>query len=154
LIHPLNQQRHDFLFGGAGSDTVHGNLGSDFVSGGSEGDTVRGGGGNDKILGHNGDDFLYGDPGTDELTGGVGSDTFVLGGIYSENLSNAAIADVIKDFTVGVGSIGLAGGLTSDQVLPILSGTDTLFMLGDKILARVVGILPGAFWNYKTGLQD
>ena len=95
---------HDILHGGAGSDRIGGKSGHDSLFG-DEGD--------DQLWGDSGDDPLRGGPGNDTLTGDnfsgdTGSDVFVLA--VGEG------TDTITDFEVGVDAIGLAHGLTFEEL--------------------------------------
>ncbi|UYV39629.1 hypothetical protein N4R57_19980 [Rhodobacteraceae bacterium D3-12] len=58
----------DFLFGGAGIDTINGLLLDDYIEGREGFDSINGGAGND---------FLDGGPGRDFIDGGTGNDTAV-----------------------------------------------------------------------------
>ena len=58
----------DYLYGGAGNDTLNGNNGNDELYG-EEGDDILNGG--------NGNDILSGGTGNDTLNGGTGDDTYV-----------------------------------------------------------------------------
>jgi Ca2+-binding RTX toxin-like protein len=62
----------------------------------------------DKLQGGEGNDRLYGGRGNDLLTGGLGRDIFVL--------MTQSGRDTIQDFTDGEDKIGLAGGLTFEQL--------------------------------------
>ncbi|MGF1491351.1 MAG: DUF4394 domain-containing protein [Microcoleaceae cyanobacterium] len=145
----------DSLGGGAGNDTVAGGLGDDLIAGGigndvlrgdanlrssgSEGgdDTLLGGAGNDRIGGKAGDDLLRGGPGRDRLWGDEGSDTFVL--------AAGEGADRILDFEVGTDLIGLADGLTFEDLMLKSSGSNTVIQVGDERLAAVVGVSASMF---------
>lgn len=94
--------------GGNGKDTLEGSAGDDRLSGGNGKDKLFGLTGDDFLAGDNGSDTLIGGPGDDTLTGGKGGDTFVL--VAGEGL------DTIIDFQDGPDRIGLAGGLTFDQL--------------------------------------
>lgn len=84
----------NWLYGGAGSDTIYGAYGVDYIEGGTEDDHIRGyngndelhgGAGDDEILGGNNDDTLYGDAGADILKGENNNDTLI-GGLGADEL--------------------------------------------------------------------
>ncbi|MEW8026281.1 MAG: calcium-binding protein [Candidatus Thiodiazotropha sp.] len=84
----------NWLYGGAGSDTIYGAYGVDYIEGGTEDDHIRGyngndelhgGAGDDEILGGNNDDLLYGDAGADILKGENNNDTLI-GGLGADEL--------------------------------------------------------------------
>ncbi len=104
----------DVLTGGEGNDIINGNLGSDFISGEAGNDTLRGGKDSDAILGGSGDDWMSGDLGFDNIIGGEGSDTFV---VRTEASPDGEEFDQLLDFTPGVDTIGLTGGLTEADLL-------------------------------------
>ena len=116
----------DIIFGGAGNDRIGGKGGNDILNGES---------GDDQIWGDDGDDILRGGLGNDTLTGddnsgGAGSDTFVL--------AAGEGTDTITDFEVGVDFIGLAGGITVDQLS--FSG-NTIQLVGETV--ETLAILSG-----------
>ncbi len=99
----------DTLDGGADNDVLFGNRGNDQVIGGDGSDLLHGGKAQDVLIGGQGNDTLWGDLGTDTLTGGEGADIFVL------RLDDTA-GDLITDWNFNVDRIGLAFGLTPDQI--------------------------------------
>jgi Ca2+-binding RTX toxin-like protein len=132
---------HDFLEGGEGRDFLHGGNGDDELYGGSGRDDLFGENGNDLLIGGSGpdlmeggrgDDVLFGGNAPDTYTGGLGRDIFVLslpggdgghgGGGGGEDfhtlspLAEEEEGDVITDFRQGVDQLGLAAGLTFDQL--------------------------------------
>jgi len=99
---------HDRIWGRRGDDLLYGGEGHDQLNGGADQDSLWGEAGNDQLCGNLGDDWLNGGLGNDTLTGGEGRDTFVLG----IGLGN----DLIRDFHWGEDSIGLAEGLSFEQL--------------------------------------
>ena len=149
----------DLLFGGEGNDVLQGNIGNDSLSGGTGNDTARGGQGNDSIDGDAGADRLYGDKGNDTLIGGADNDVllggdgedFLFGEAGNDTLSGGAGkdyfaiqtsfgSDVVLDFTDGTDSIGLAGGLTFEQLTITGSNGNTLISRGNELLATLTGV--------------
>ncbi|KAM3116326.1 calcium-binding protein [Phormidesmis sp. 146-33] len=104
---------NDLLRGGAGNDTLLGGLGKDYLAGGEGNDTLFGQEWDDFLVGNQGDDLLFGGSGHNTLVGGLGKDTFALTGEGT---------DLVLDFTVGQDRLGLASGLTFDQ-LTLTQGT-------------------------------
>ena len=146
------------LAGELGDDAIRGGDGNDVLredsnsrnSGGTVGgnDVLDGGGGNDRIGGKAGDDILLGGPGNDQLwgddgddilRGGLGNDTLTgddnSGGQGSDIFVFAAGegTDKIKDFELGTDFIGLAGGLSFDD----LTLTGKKILLGNETLVKM-----------------
>jgi len=117
---------NDGLRGDAGNDWLSGNQGADFLDGGVGNDTLRGGRDSDTLLGGDGDDMLYGDIGNDSLVGGIGSDVFVV------RMGHGT--DRIADLSTG-DRIGLAGGLTFQQLQITQTGANVTLTFGNEILA-------------------
>ena len=92
----------DLLVGNSGADVLHGDAGFDVLQGGDGQDSLYGGTGDDILSGGDGIDFLSGGQGNDTLTGGTQSDTFHWGA-NDRGSSITPDADVITDFTVGIG---------------------------------------------------
>ena len=67
----------DYLYGGAGNDTLDGGRGDDYLEGNADDDSLKGGEGRDTLLGGDGNDSLEGGSGNDSLVGGIGNDTYV-----------------------------------------------------------------------------
>lgn len=99
----------DTLDGGAENDVIFGNRGNDQLIGGEGSDLLHGGKAQDVLVGGQGNDTLWGDLGTDTLSGGEGADVFVL------RLDDTA-SDLITDWNFNEDRIGLAFGLTPDQI--------------------------------------
>ncbi|MEM6614560.1 MAG: spondin domain-containing protein [Cyanobacteria bacterium P01_C01_bin.72] len=79
----------------------------------------------DRLSGGDGDDLLDGADGINVYEGGSGSDLFVL--------HDDALTDWVLDFELGVDTIGLADGITFDQ-LEITGSTNTLIAFeGEQI---------------------
>ena len=99
---------NDLLFGGNGRDTLNGGKGDDTLNGGRGKDELYGLGGNDSLVGGNGRDTLDGGTGNDTLEGGRGRDLFVV--------APDTGTDAIADFELGKDRIGLAEGLTFEEL--------------------------------------
>lgn len=123
---------NDSLLGGKGKDLIAGGEGNDSINGGQDGDVLLGDGGNDILLGGKGNDFLASGNGNDTLVGGLGRD-FLLGigdngsiKIGGRNLyvlqaepgvTDVNNADLIVGFRQPFDKIGLAGGLTVNDIV-------------------------------------
>ncbi|AFY82887.1 DUF4347 domain-containing protein [Oscillatoria acuminata] len=119
----------DILCGGNGNDFLNGNQGDDTLFGGEGNDTLHGGKENDILNGGNGNDVLWGDLGNDTLIGGIGEDIFAFREGDGVNL--------VLDFEVGIDRIGLAEGLTFEQ-LSITQGTGvTNISVGGELLVAL-----------------
>ena len=107
----------DTLDGGDDNDVLFGNRGNDLLVGGEGGDLLFGGRALDRLEGGLGNDTLWGDLGADTLTGGEGEDIFVL-------RPDDPDTDIITDWNFSVDRIGLAFGLTFDQIqaVPLSTG--------------------------------
>lgn len=140
----LGGSDRDLIVGNQGNDVINGNQGSDFIFGDASekvnydysfpqeqepnSELLYGGQGNDILLGSEGSDTLSGDLGQDFLVGDgfladglplsfAGRDVFVL---KQESAANQIEdADFILDFdgVFGYDRIGLAGGLTADDIV-------------------------------------
>ncbi|MGV0028203.1 S8 family serine peptidase [Phormidesmis priestleyi] len=107
FLNDLNNQTKGF---DRSDDVINGQGGDDILYGLSGDDVLRGDAGDDKLWGNAGNDTLWGGLGRDTLVGGSGRDIFAL----KPNQG----ADTIVDFDLGERDrIGLAGGLTFDQLL-------------------------------------
>ncbi|MEG4144842.1 calcium-binding protein [Microcoleus sp. Pol12B5] len=123
---------NDSLFGGKGKDALYGDEGNDCLSGGQDGDVLSAEAGNDVLFGGRGNDFLSSGNGNDTLVGGLGRD--VLAPLYGNGsikiegsnlyvlqaepgVTDVNNADAIIGFTLGVDRIGLADGLTVNDVV-------------------------------------
>ncbi len=122
----------DTLYGGEDNDFLNGNQENDFLCGGAGNDTLHGGKNDDFLNGGSGDDFLSGDLGNDTLMGGEGRDTFVF---RAEDGSNT-----ILDFELGQDMIGLASGLTFDQLTIYGDVNNTFIRTGDRLLVTAIGV--------------
>ncbi|MEP6496346.1 SpaA isopeptide-forming pilin-related protein [Microcoleus vaginatus ZQ-A4] len=136
---------NDVLYGGKADDVILGGAGDDVLIGDQGNDTLCGGEGNNTLIGGSGDDLLFADTGDDLLFGGIGSDTLV-GGSGSNGfvLSAGGGIDTIINFTEGVDSIELVGGLDFNQLLLTETNGSTAIGLAnsDQILAIVTGVQP------------
>jgi Ca2+-binding RTX toxin-like protein len=124
---------NDSLFGGRGKDDLWGREGNDYLSGGQDADWMRGGAGDDILLGGRGNDILYSGNGNDTLIGGLGRDLLSSvdydaasqktsgSNLYVLQLESGVTdinkADSIIFFRVGLDRIGLAGGLTVNDIV-------------------------------------
>jgi Ca2+-binding RTX toxin-like protein len=135
---------HDLLEGGNGNDLLHGNSGNDqlygngdndLLFGDSHNDLLKGGSGRDTLLGGDGQDLLYGESENDSLTGGNNTDT-LYGGAGNDTLDGGSNSDrlfgnegndtfvlrpgngsdTIYDYLDGFDRLGLAGGLTFNDL--------------------------------------
>ncbi len=118
---------NEWIGGGTGDDVIDGDGGRDLLSGGFGDDTLTGGAGNDVIFGGFGDDFIDGGAGNDWMLGGFGADTFVL--------RAGEGTDTIKFFKQGVDQIGLAGGLTFNDLS--FSGSHIIDSSTSEVLANL-----------------
>lgn len=110
---------NDRILGGPGNDRIGGKAGDDLLFGGE---------GNDQIWGDHGDDIIYGGLGDDTIHGDdgnrfSGTDTFVL--------ATGEGTDTIVDFELGIDLIGLANGLTFND----LSFSENQIIVGEQTLA-------------------
>lgn len=123
---------NDSLFGGRGKDAINGNEGNDSLNGGQDGDILFGESGNDILLGGKGNDFLVSGSGNDTLVGGLGRDLLTsLGDSGSLKIGGSNLyvfqaesgvrdinnADIIVGFRQPFDKIGLAGGLTVNDIV-------------------------------------
>ena len=139
----------DTIFGSGGNDRLWGDKGSrikaggnDTIWGGAGDDVIRGGGGDDVIFGNLGADYLRGDEGDDLLRGGNGDDR--LRGDFSRQsngrdtfvLSVIEGTDTIEDFEIGEDFIGLADGLSFEQlIITQQTRRQTVIEVGDETIA-------------------
>lgn len=141
---------NDEILGQDGDDLLRGDLnernsaeagGDDTIRGGAGNDRIGGKAGNDELLGDEGDDEIFGDQGDDLLDGGLGDDILhgdsgdIFGGADIFVLAAGAGTDTIVDFEIGLDLIGLAGGLTFDD----LTVADGEIALGSEVLA-IIGV--------------
>jgi Ca2+-binding RTX toxin-like protein len=124
---------NDSLLGGRGKDDLWGGEGNDCLAGGQDADWMRGQAGDDILLGGRGNDILYSGNGNDTLMGGLGRDW--LSSVDYDDASRktsgsnlyvlqleSGITDINKTdfidlFQVGLDRIGLAGGLTVNDIV-------------------------------------
>ncbi|MDJ0900273.1 MAG: pre-peptidase C-terminal domain-containing protein [Xenococcus sp. MO_188.B8] len=137
----------DSLLGGDGNDTLEGNPDNDNLVGNRGNDLLSGGHGNDNLNGHDGHDRLYGGFGNDTLRGGNGND-ILQGAIGNDFLTGGAGADqfiltsghggeTIKDFEDDLDQFVLGTGLTFDNLKILSSGSDTIIIDNNIVLAVV-----------------
>uniref|UniRef100_A0ACD5GVE5 S8 family serine peptidase n=1 Tax=Desertifilum tharense IPPAS B-1220 TaxID=1781255 RepID=A0ACD5GVE5_9CYAN len=135
-------KNHDTLRGNQGNDTLFGNRGADVLDGGKGDDLLFGGKGNDVLIGGEGNDTLSGDLGQDLLIGGSGADLFILR--TGTAATDAALADFIQDFEVGIDRIGLTGGITAANLTFNVAGGNTVISIANsnQTLGIVAGVTP------------
>ncbi|MGB3534454.1 MAG: calcium-binding protein [Microcoleaceae cyanobacterium] len=155
---------NDEILGGDGSDVLRGDLnsrspggtvgGDDTISGGAGNDRIGGKAGNDELFGDEGNDQIYGDDGDDLIRGGLGNDVLIgddfSGGSGADTFVLAAGegSDTIIDFEVGTDIIGLADGLTVEDLTVTASSSSTTIALGDETLAVLEGVVSGSEIDY------
>ena len=116
---------NDILAGGDGNDTIYGQSGNDAIDGGAGNDTLFGGNQFDRLDGGDGDDYLDGFNGISVYTGGSGSDRFIF--------NDDAHVDWVRDFELGVDTIGLSDGIAFAQ-LEITGNVNSFIAVdGDRI---------------------
>ncbi|MBD1909986.1 MULTISPECIES: FG-GAP-like repeat-containing protein [unclassified Leptolyngbya] len=120
---------HDLLYGNQGNDWIKGGNGKDRLFGGSGNDLLNGDAGNDDLNGGIGQDTLDGGTGVDQLTGGAGSDVFVL-------RSSSGIEKIL-DFKNGVDRLGLANGLTYEDLIITQEGSRTTISDVNGVIAKL-----------------
>jgi Ca2+-binding RTX toxin-like protein len=123
---------NDSLLGGRGKDLIGAGDGNDSLNGGQDGDVLLGDSGNDILLGGKGNDFLVSGSGNDTLVGGLGRDflagfgdnsSIKFGGsnLYvlqaEPGVTDVNNADLIVGFRQPLDKIGLAGGLTVNDIV-------------------------------------
>ncbi|MEM9976306.1 MAG: CAP domain-containing protein [Cyanobacteria bacterium P01_D01_bin.2] len=144
---------NDQIVGNDGDNVLRGDLnqrnpgstldGDDVILGGAGNDRIGGKGGDDLLFGGEGDDTIWGDDGDDVLRGGLGNDT-----LTGDNFSGGSGADIfilaagegmdlIMDFEVGIDLIGLADGLSLEDLSLGQSGNWVRISMGDEVLAEV-----------------
>lgn len=125
---------HDRIWGRRGNDLLYGGEGHDQLNGGADQDSLWGEAGNDQLCGNLGDDWLNGGLGDDILKGGRGRDTFVLAAGHGN--------DLIRDFQLGEDSIGLAEGLSFEQLSLRQKHSQTWIVdtAQGELLARLDGV--------------
>jgi len=126
----LTSSTGDFVENPIDSETafIGGTENADSIEGTDLSERIEGGAGNDSLVGGTGDDVLAGGSGADLLIGGGGKDIFYVGA--------GAREDTIADFEFGSDRIGLAGGLTLDE----LSFVGNNVQLGDTVLVTLTKI--------------
>ena len=145
------QSGNDILDGGAGNDTLFGVAGNDTLNGGDGNDLLRGQSGNDILDGGAGDDTLLGGNQFDRLNGGDGDDsldgangiTIYNGGEGSDLfvIDDDALTDWVQDFEIGIDNIGLADGLTFEQ-LDITGSVNSFISSEGEEIGVLLGVNP------------
>lgn len=116
-----------------GDDELRGESGNNTLDGGAGNDSLFGGNQFDRLNGGDGDDLLDGGDGITIYNGGAGSDLFVI--------NNDVLTDWVQDFELGVDNIGLADGVTFDQ-LEITGGVNSFISIGDDEIGVLLGVNP------------
>ncbi|MEQ8539349.1 MAG: hypothetical protein RIB93_18090 [Coleofasciculus sp. D1-CHI-01] len=148
---------NDYLVGGNGIDILFGQAGDDYLEGGDGDDTLYGNTGNDELIGGNGNDQLYAGAGDNILNGGLGQDLLYSGsGRDMFVLATGMGEDTIFDFTVGFDYLGLANGLTFED-LTITQGsgdnalnTEIRIQENGELLTSLVAVQADtlSFWDF------
>jgi len=141
---------NDQIFAGEGVNTLFGDSGDDLIYGGSQADIVTGGTGNDTIytsegnntvFGSAGDDIIYSGSGNDEINGGTGNDTIWLGGGQDTIvLARGNGVDTINNVQLAQTQIGLAGGLTFNDLAIAQADGATFISAGSELLASLIWV--------------
>ncbi|NJK37633.1 MAG: cadherin-like domain-containing protein, partial [Oscillatoriales cyanobacterium SM2_3_0] len=142
---------NDLIDGGEGNDLLRGDQnsratggiagGDDTITGGAGNDRIGGKGGNDQLFGNEGNDRIWGDGGDDLIDGGLGNDRLygdsgnISGGFDTFVLAEGGGTDTIFDFEVGIDSLGLATGLTVEELTISTVGNNTEIVLNGEVLA-------------------
>ncbi|MEG4583048.1 calcium-binding protein [Microcoleus sp. MON1_C5] len=149
---------NDSVFGGKGKDGLYGHEGNDCLSGGLDADLIYGRAGDDILFGGRGNDLLDGQEGNNTLVGGLGRDYLICG--LGNNLCVLGIdpattginsSDAITNFDPDVDRIGLASGLTVNDILlePVENVTFTYRLDVSQALQLLV---PPVFLSEISGL--
>ncbi len=115
----------DTLIGTAKRDILNGNAGNDTLNAGEQFDRLNGGEGDDTLIGGGGIDVLVGDEGQDLF--------------YLEDIEGSL--DWIRDFELGTDTIGLADGITYDE-LEITGRVNSFINYQGNEIAVVLGVNP------------
>lgn len=141
---------NEFMWGGAGADTLEGRTGSDILDGGAGSDVLRGDGGNDTLDGGAENDFLY---------GGEGDDVYVFGrGYGSEWIADADGANdkILMRADVAPADVILSrAGPSFNEFVVSISGTADKITVGDNFvypwqLVEEIHFADGTVWNQAT----
>ena len=143
----------DRIIGLAGNDRLSSGMGNNTLFGSTGDDLLIGGRGEDTLIGGRGEDTLIGGPGRDILIGGLQSDTFVLEIDLDAAAADASNPDIILAFQLNlvnptgtpIDAIGLAGGLTEDDISLDFVNSNTIISTTTTpslILGIVVGVTP------------
>ncbi len=106
---------NDTIIGGTGADSFWGNSGNDTLVGGNGADTLDGGSGNDTITGGDGSDRIFGATGSDSIDAGAGT-----GDIISFNHTSA------QAVSATISAIGGSAGSNYAEVRTASQGNDTI----------------------------
>lgn len=125
----------DYLF--SGNDTITGTQYADYLFGGAGNDTISGAVGNDAIEGNAGSDTLYGGQGADTLAGGAGPDSFVFKSSRDSTVS-ASGRDTISDFKQAEKDLINLSALDANTRV---AGNQTYAFIGAEKFHKVAGEL-------------
>jgi Ca2+-binding RTX toxin-like protein len=138
----------NFIYGGAGNDTLSGLDGNDTLYGNDGNDKLSGGNGSDTLYGGSGNDSLDGGAGADVMYGGTGDDTYTVDNVGDQiieapneghDLVNSSVdytlSANVEDLTLtgtaiygqGNDSDNKITGNASDNVLNGGAGNDTIY---------------------------
>ena len=124
----------DLIEAGSGDDKVRAGDGNDILNGDMGDDILNGGQHFDRIFGGDGNDVLIGNDGTDILNGGDGKDLFYLQG-------NVVKTDWIQDFDPNADCIGLADGLSQDNI-DITGEVNSFINYNGDLIAVLLNVNP------------
>lgn len=101
---------NDYLYGGAGKDTIYGDGGSDYIEGGAGNDIILGDDNKTKLLGKfHGNDTIYAGDGNDQIWGSGGNDT-IYGGADDDYIDGDAHKDNLEEDQNGIDTLFGADG--------------------------------------------
>jgi Ca2+-binding RTX toxin-like protein len=126
------QGAQDFIYAGAGDDTIRGRGGYDQVWGGDGSDKIHGGSLTDWLQGEGGHDWLFAGGGDDDLDGGIGNDTLFAG--LGDDRAQAGSGNDTVQGNNGVDA--LSGGAGDDR---LYGGDDDDSVSGDDGHDSLVG---------------
>jgi Ca2+-binding RTX toxin-like protein len=125
---------NDTIIGGNGAESFWGASGNDSLVGGDGADTLYDGSGNDIIAGGDGNDVIYGEAGIDSIDGGNGNDV-IFGGAGSDTIdAGAGTYDMIgynltggEAITANISLLGPnRGGSNIGTLATATQGTDSI----------------------------
>lgn len=121
---------NDYLYGGAGKDTIYGDGGSDHIEGGTEDDIILGDDNKTRLLGKfHGNDTIYAGDGNDQIWGSGGNDT-IYGGRGDDYIDGDARKENLEEERNGADT--LHGGDGKDTIFGGGNGENTIAGAGKK----------------------